>query len=324
MIVGFGSNGNCQLGLDHDEDLDVPTKSFEGVESRGGAVIAGGGNHTVVIGSDHKVSAKGLNDSGQTSVTGDLRCSTAAAGWEYTILVSQDGKHVYSLGNGPKGELGLGDVKLVSEPQQIPNFPPDGRAVKKIAASMSHVVVLLDNGSVWGWGVGRKGQLGEPADKVVSTPRKVPIDLNGKVTHIACGREYTLVGCSITGDIRVLGNPRFGIDEVPKLDGFKDLQSGWSTAHVLLNDGRVLSWGNNSHGQHVPAELAKYKVASIGVGTEHVLALEESGTRVFAWGWGEHGNCGPNYTDGELNVVYESSSPVKGVYGGYATSWIVV
>ena len=60
------------------------------------------------------------------------------------------------------------------------------------------------------------------------------------------------------------------------------------------------------------------------VGTEHVLAIDSSRKKVLAWGWGEHGNCGPNHDARGLNIAFESvgNAEIKSVYAGYSTSWI--
>jgi protein ATS1 len=72
-------------------------------------------------------------------------------------------------------------------------------------------------------------------------------------------------------------------------------------------------------------------VRELAVGSEHVLALVDGG-KVVAFGWGEHGNCGPvadkrgdvkgRYI--EIPVPGEEGSEVVGVGAGCATSWVVM
>ena len=82
-------------------------------------------------------------------------------------------------------------------------------------------------------------------------------------------------------------------------------------AVALTSDGRVLTWGDNSHGQlglehlamqrpaagprrpgpGVVGSLAHLKVVDVACGSFHTLALAEGG-QVFAWGSNKHGQLG--------------------------------
>jgi len=90
----------------------------------------------------------------------------------------------------------------------------------------------------------------------------------------------------------------------------------------------LISWGRDDHGQLTPPELPS--VSQVAIGSEHALVLTEEG-EVCAWGWGEHGNCGPKTTDGDVkgrwNVVASSKylpagSKISYIGAGCATSWI--
>uniref|UniRef100_A0A060TGQ4 ARAD1D25146p n=1 Tax=Blastobotrys adeninivorans TaxID=409370 RepID=A0A060TGQ4_BLAAD len=332
-MLRFGSNGSYQLGLGHDEDMDVPKRAQDlDLHSH---IVACGGNHTLVIDREGCLFGAGSNEQGQLGSpvlgpsvhnftridTDGLIWSLACCGWANSVLVSRERDQVYTCGQGTKGELGLGmGITAAGEPMQVGQFPPEGTKVVQVASSLAHTAVLLDNGQVWGWGVARKGQLGAQDDKVAWSPVLAydPIGhSNAKAVTIGCGREFTAIGCD-NGDIIVLGGEKAGINKVPKIDNFKQIECGWSAVHVLTKDGSVISWGNNSHGQLAQSKLQGTHISSIGAGTEHVVALTDSGS-VLCWGWGEHGNCGPNYTDGQINQLN-----IKGtrVFGGYATTWV--
>mgnify|MGYP001589961215 CR=1 FL=1 len=193
---------------------------------------------------------------------------------------------------------------------------------------MGHVVVVLDNGDVYGWGNGRKGQLGEPAE-VVHEPRKVE-GVGFKAVRAVCGREFTyLLGSPSSGSSSFLGADKWSVKPPSDADirGWKDVGAGWGNIVVLKEDGKVLSWGRNDHGQLAPSDLPA--VEKMAVGSEHTLALTAEG-EVLAWGWGEHGNCGPGTTEGGKGNVVASGkylpegSGIAAVGGGCATSWICV
>lgn len=258
-----------------------------------------------------------------------------AATWDASFVVQKDERgranKLYSFGAGEKGELGQGQG-LVKTPSAslVVEFPPPDTEIVDIAACMGHVVVVLSNGDAYGWGNGRKGQLGEPRE-VIYSPRK--IDCVGfDVVRAVCGREFTcLFGDSSTGELRVLGSDKWDVrSAAPKsISGWSDVGASWGSIYVLRN-GELQAWGRDDHGQLPPPNLPP--ISSMAIGSEHVVTLSATGD-VLSWGWGEHGNCGPQVENGDVkgrwNVI---ASPkfippqlkITGVGAGCATSWIIV
>ncbi|KAK9235972.1 regulator of chromosome condensation 1/beta-lactamase-inhibitor protein II [Lipomyces kononenkoae] len=358
-LFSFGSNAHCQLSHSSAEDIDEPTRvavSLPSPVSGDDVAVSSNGNHTLLLISG-QVYATGDNTYGQCFVspssTGTRRLSTfhkidnacfggrprfIAAGWDFSVVITSLSTHdeIYVAGHGPRGQLGIDEsITVALTPQHIRDFPPLGRRVRQICAGMGHAVVLLDDGSVYGWGQSRKGQLGPANTLSVAcwTPTRVDFcnDDGFVPAKLVCGREFS-AAIDTAGKVIVLhsGKDIHGIRNVPgpeTVAGWTDFQSGWTTLHVLLDSGDVVSWGNNSHCQHVPKEAATLPFfVRISCGSEHTLALGRHG-KVYAWGWGEHGNCGRLEGD-EVNV--RRARPVFGadaneiVYlgAGCATSWI--
>jgi protein ATS1 len=257
-----------------------------------------------------------------------------AATWEASFIVKNDNHgratQVYSFGTGNKGELGLGELIFRSaKAQLIKDFPPADTEVVDLAASVSHVVAVLSNGDVYGWGNGRKFQLGVPGGNVFS-PRNIS-DIGFEVTRAVCGREFTyLVGDPEDGQHAIIGADKWDVMAgAPKdVKGWKDIGAGWGSIIVLLEDGKLISWGRDDHGQLPPLNLPE--VSQIAVGSEHASGTTAAGD-VLAWGWGEHGNCGPSTTNrdvkGRWNVIASSKhlpagTKILSVGAGCATSWI--
>lgn len=360
-LFTLGSNGSGQLGITHKEDVSVPKPAAFHPDPSTLSIsrIAAGGNHTLVLlqsgelywSGDPKPGACGLTSSVSNPSQSIFRpvelvaegrglpegtVTDVAATWEASVIVRREGGKtaVYTLGSGPKGELGLGalPVEILRTPSatRIPDFPPEGTNVVGLSACMSHVVAVLDNGDVYGWGNGRKGQLGEPTE-VVQAPRKIS-PVNFPVKKAVTGKEFTcLVSASETGEILVLGSDKWSIkSSAPQsAKGWKDVGASWGNGYVLFDDGRLTSWGRDDHGQMVPPNLPK--VSKLAVGSEHVVCLSEEG-EVLSWGWAEHGNCGPT-TDvdvkGRWNVVASAKFmpeglQITGVGAGCATSWVAI
>lgn len=273
-IYALGSNGSGQLGIGHKEDVSVPKPVQMEIitdQSQGRFTIRAGGNHTLLLsptGILYFAGDMSTGACGTTSATSrpqghvgrvqyhthdsnlhdDANVLFCAATWEASIIVRADGNgqatKVFSFGTGNKGELGLGDfIFCTSKSALIDSFPPPGTTIVDLAASVGHVAAVLSNGDVYGWGNGRKGQLGEPAE-IIHSPRKIS-GINFQVLRAVCGREFTyLLGSSESGEHLLLGpdksNIKTGAPEHVK--GWKDVGASWGSIHLLNDDGSVIAW----------------------------------------------------------------------------------
>lgn len=295
MLVAAGSNGCGQLGLGDEDDRDgyveVRLKLPQPVR------ICGGGNSTLICGEKAFLAGK-LGDFESNVFTEiahphNRKWLLGSAGWDQVFLVD-DHHSVYTMGRGKRGELGLGDTVQAENLALVTTF----EAVKSIKSAMSHTLVLLENGQVWGWGYNRLGQLNQ-REKSVSQPTL----LSDRATDVACGRDYSLIVQD--GKCMVWGKLRNGelFDGKP----CTHVYSGWSFAAIEL--GNHYTWtGNNSHAQ-LAAPVAIDKLA---LGSEHSLALV--GEKIVSWGWGEHGNCPAPY----------KVTPNAEIFAGCATSFIYI
>ncbi|KAK3050832.1 alpha tubulin suppressor [Extremus antarcticus] len=350
MLYALGSNGSAQLGVGHTDDLSVPQPISTGGKHLNWKVkqFAAGGNHTVLLCDDGKVRVTGNNEDGRCGVQNihrfkhftelemprdasgnELKAVHVAANWSATTFVFDDGS-VRTCGTGHSGELGLGpEGAKSSDLTRIAFSPSHGVEVIHIASGMSHTVAILSNGEVWGWGRGRRGQLGEPAEEVWA-PRKIE-RIDFEAVKAVCGTDFTLlIGESSTGRIALLGghrNDRFGIkSNLPTMvAGWSDVAASWCSILLLKASGDVVAWGRNDHGQLPPDDMPQIK--AVAAGSEHCLAVTKSGS-VLAWGWGEHGNCGSPTDErgdvkGRWNELVVPGRAVK-VFAGCATSFIEV
>lgn len=341
-LYALGSNGSGQLGIGDLEDVDLPRRVLHSRSLPKATIldIASGGNHTVVLFDDGTIATTGENDDGRClTTTRELtytlesqalasRVSHVAATWSATITVCTSNQ-VYVSGTGTFGELGLGpDKKLSKEWALLQDFPPAGTEIVKVSSCMAHVVAVLSNGEVWGWGGGRKGQLGEPAE-IVWKPRKIQ-QCDFSAVDAVCGKDFTCIfGHPSTGRFTILGlnrNDRFDVRKhAPKdLMRWKQVAASWGSIFVLVESGELVSWGRNDHGQLPSSSLPPLQ--SIATGSEHCVGLTKEG-KPFSWGWGEHGNCGnPIDSNGDVSGrqnIIETSNPATKVFAGCATSFIV-
>lgn len=326
--------------------------------------IAAGGSHTLILYESGAVYAAGCNidgrcgqdpSGGKESILRFERVAfedpetsrqvdtfkDVAATWEGTFLVAPlgdaEGEAVFALGSGARGELGLGageGKRRAVSALRVPGLPPPGTNVSSIASGMGHSVVVLSNGEIYGWGGARKGQLGEQARerKIIWEPVKVE-GVPFRATGAACGREFTVItGDAAAGEFVILGSGdnKWGVvSDMPaaaSLAGYVGIYASWHGVYVHQRDSSVVAWGRNDRGQLPPAHLPSPK--QLAIGSEHGMALLDDGT-VSAFGWGEHGNCGPD-TDAQGNVSgrynkipLPAEGRVVGIGAGCATSWII-
>lgn len=307
-----GSNGGGQLGLGNTDDQHALREvTFPTPLAVARLVsVRGGGNHTVALvdGRAYATGQCGLwRHSRFVEVPHDNPWRLVSCGWEFSVLVDLHNR-VYVIGAGPKGELGLGETTVARNLTPVIAFDS---AVVALELSVSHTVLRLANGEFYGWGVTRKGQLGAVA-KSLWVPTKINWD---GFDRFALGRGFTVVYNS--HQVCVKGTPLggFATENLAVLA----VLCMWSSVHIKTG-GAWLFYGNNSHGQRIPGVTAEL----YAVGSEHGLAA--AGTEAWAWGWGEHGNCGthtgPEVTFG-LNQIYSGPHRVVGLAGGCATSWVI-
>ena len=340
-IFAFGSNGAGQLGIGHRDDVHVPIKHIPPQEAGAGmaapVAVAAGGNHTLMLFSSGHVSITGSKQ-GMLGEQGNFMSQLLAhniklcsATWDACILCTKQNS-IFTYGRGGKGELGRGpnttEALIPSQSVDISSFLLNGASIVDLASSIQHTVLVLSNGQVIGWGNGRKGQLGEPAE-VVWKPRKIQ-GIGFAVHRAVCGREFTyLVGAPGDGSHLILGSDKWGVrSAAPRIIPFwKDIGASWSSIFILQGSGEMAAWGRNDHGQLPRREMPK--ITKMAIGSEHVVTLSVDG-RVLAWGWGEHGNCGPTTDDhgdvketvGTMVIPGERVHSIMGVGAGCATSWI--
>ncbi|KAF9670659.1 hypothetical protein SADUNF_Sadunf13G0091800 [Salix dunnii] len=193
------------------------------------------------------------------------RCSTpynqsrpVLCGVKSLLMSQQDGAILdigllFSCGDGSFGQLGLGDYRSQSTPVKVGYFA--NNFVNQIACGMRHSLVLLKGNQVYGFGSGKRGQLGTSRDKIKSV----------NLPQVTCGLEdVQIVSISANGDhsaaisadghLYTWGRGFAGAADsnFPQLS-LSSLQCtkaalGWNHGLLLTGDGELLMLGGNYHG----------------------------------------------------------------------------
>lgn len=350
-LFALGSNGSGQLGIGHKEDVSVPKQvEFEDEEAFDDEVaqITAGGNHTIILTKSRKAYWAGDPSTGACGVVGKPieevskfrkvilpvspqpqgPISKVACTWDSSVFVLEDENYnatkLYACG------------PVATDSGLVADFPPPGTEVVCISAGFRHLVAVLDNGDVYGWGNGRKGQLGDVSDVadpngIISRPRRIS-GISFKVAKAVCCQYTTcLIGEPGDGRILALGADKWGLKSTAptEVPSWSMISAGWGCIYILKRDGTLVAWGRDDHGQLPPPGLPE--IECIVAGSEHILALTRN-SEVVSWGWGEHGNCGPQTekfgdVKGRWNVLaslkhLSEGSRFTAIGAGCATSWI--
>jgi alpha-tubulin suppressor-like RCC1 family protein len=202
---------------------------------------------------------------------------------------------------------------------------------------------LSSDGTVWAWGSGLHGELGDGSD--TSTP--VPVQVAGLtgVTSVVAGGDsaYALEGNGTVwawgrGSSGQLGDGATGNSDVPvqvKLSApATQVASDCGSAYAVTSDHQVFSWGANTEGQLGDGNLVNARsprlvrrVSDAGrvvAGCVDAYAIIQPAGTVMAWGYGVQGEMGDGRKATQLYAV-----PVTGLSGvtslstGFYTTYAV-
>ena len=191
----------------------------------------------------------------------------------------------------------------------------------EISSAAHTTCVRRPDESIWCWGFGAMGQLGDGT----TTDRIAPVDvsgLRGGVTAIAAG---ALQSCALksTGGVKCWGNTSAlrPVDVSGLSGGVIAIAAGATHSCALTRIGGVKCWGRNNHGQLgdgttadrlAPVEVSslRVRVTAIAAGTAHSCALTSTG-RVTCWGTNRFGQLGDGTTSDRRRPV-----DVSGLSGG--------
>lgn len=291
--------------------------------------VSGGLVHSLFIHLDGRLFVMGDNSFGQlgTGMAVDQQepvfialpedAAAVSAGAYHSLVLSISG-NVYSFGRNAFGQLGSGTIDNGLTPQRIEDLPK----AAAIAAGAYHSLILTADGSVWAFGNNAEGQCGPALSESVQNEKGV------------------LVARRVIRPQEII------------TDGAVAIAAGASHSLVLMADGQVMAFGDNSHGQlgdgttqghQEPAPVKGITQAThIAAGSDHSLILETNTTQatvqqiLYAFGDNSLGQVGigssfaPNAAVLSPTVVDWRKAVSKHIYliqsinAGYGNSLLVL
>jgi alpha-tubulin suppressor-like RCC1 family protein len=160
------------------------------------------------------------------------------------------------------GETTFGWGRPINEKYYTPGVVEGFNNIAHVASGPYHLAFATAESNVYTVGQGKNGRLGNGSESDADTPVKV--DINGKVTQLACGTRHTLAltdsgdvyawgyggkpasfGCSWFGVHSPLGNGTTGSSFTPVKVNLKNVSqiSAGNDISFALSNGLVYSWG---------------------------------------------------------------------------------
>jgi len=271
--------------------------------------------------------------SSPVSVVGGFTDWVSVSRGQFFSSALRSSGQIWCWGQNTNGQLGDDTTTARRSPVSLIGGISDWT---KHSSGFSHSLALRSNGTLWAWGNGLSGQLGNNA----SSNRSSPVSVVGGFTDwvsVDGGNIYTLA-VRANGTAWAWGNGGNGrlgdnttsnrSSPVSVVGGFTDwifLSAGERHSLGLRSNGTIWSWGYNTSGQlgdnTTVTKSSPVSVVggftdwtSINAADAHNVALRANGT-LWSWGANSFGQLGDNTTSNR-------SSPVS-VVGGF-TDWVVV
>lgn len=267
------------------------------------------------------------------TISGGTNWKTTSSGTFGNMALKNDGS-LWLWGSSTDGQLGRNSTIRASSPVQTISAGTDW---KSISSGAFHVTAIKTDGTLWTWGWGAYGLLGNNAATSRSSPvQTISAGTNWKQS--SGGRCFTLaIKCD--GTLWLWGSNLGGrladhssidksspVQTVSGGNNWKQASAGRCHGAAIKTDGTLWTWGAACAGRL--GDNSAYAVnrsspvqtvsggtnwLSVKSGQTHSLAIKTDGT-LWAWGFNGFGNLGIN------DITCRAySSPVQTMSGG--TNW---
>ena len=263
----WGTGGSGRLGGNTTISRSTPVTTFAG--GANWKQVACGFEHTAAIKTDGTLWTWGGGLSGQlgnnttisrstpvTTFTGGTDWKQVSSGYRHSAAIKTDGT-LWTWGDNGYGQLGNNTTTF--RPTPVTTFA-GGTNWKQVAGGNGHTAAIKTDGTLWTWGSGGSGRLGNNT----TTDRLTP------VTTFAGGTNWKQVACA---------------------DKF--------TA-AIKTDGTLWTWGSNNGDNTTIARFTPVTTFAGGTnwkqvscGSNHTTAIKTDGT-LWTWGVNFYGQLGNN------------------------------
>ncbi|CAG9761100.1 unnamed protein product [Ceutorhynchus assimilis] len=288
-LYAWGANCFGQLGLGHKSEQEI---------------------------SPQKVNLRGSDLSAEDIVS-------ISAGVAHSLILDTKGR-VFSCGSNCSGRLGLlDDTFKFTQIEILEKFK-----IVQISCGSDFNAAVSECGKQFVWGSNSSNQLGISSNitsTAIPTKLQVPRKLAAGLKNVSCGWGHSVIiskeGCLLVSGDGTEGQLGLGensndnnniiMRKVPHIGNIISVATGHHHTLALKDDGAVLSWGENQHGElgfdrddlprsYVPVEtFFSEGLRSVCAGWQHSAALTVAG-EILTWGRSTSGQLGA-----EREVMHE-------------------
>lgn len=289
---GYDKNGELGRGKENRDscsssnDCRLSIAKVEGLSYI--VAIDAGLSHTLAVNKNGEVYAFGTNGDGElgngTTVTDaipvkvvfpqeNIKIVQVSAGSDFSMAIDEDGQ-LWAWGKNNYGQMGQGSSGY-NQLTPIKITIGNNEKVKSVATGTSHILVLTQNGDLYGWGNNFSSQVG----------------FNG----------YQYKNSNYAWDSRIYTPTKILINY--ENNPIEEVYAGGNSSYILRADRKVYPWGmfgqtesdgsQNYENPDYPEDKLKAitSVKDISAGALHVTAIKENNT-VFTWRWSFEGSLG--------------------------------
>lgn len=280
----------------------------------------------------------------QVGTDSDWECVYTSVTWCYTVLAKKADGTLWAWGSGETFALGNGKADNVAVPIQVGT----DNDWKEASIGNDHVLALKNDGSLWGWGFASYNQLLNTDENIVRTPTRLGTDTWASVKAI----DNASYGIKADGTLWAWGDNQrnlLGLDiDMTEVDSEETLPnvsvptqvtaitarvsqiSGCEKARVVLAEGKIYTWGDNSNGalgngkgEALEAGTGQFEYkptvitlpdgvvpVAISCGQRFTTLIDTEGA-LYGWGSNRWGQLG-NYVDAS-GMTFEPSPVQLGV-----------
>jgi alpha-tubulin suppressor-like RCC1 family protein len=337
----WGASASGRLGDNSIIDQSSPVQTISGGTNWKSVSLC---NHTAAIKTDGTLWNWGQNVSGDlgnnaiANQSSPVQTISGGTDWRsvsvgnFTASIKTDGT-LWLWGVGSCGRLGNNAIANQSSPVQTVSGGTDWRSV---SAGNSFAAAIKTDGTLWNWGLGSSGQLGNNAIADQSSPVQT-VSGGSNWRSVSAGAGHTAAtktdgtlwtwGCGSIGQLgnNAIANQSSPVQTVSGGTNWRTVSAGSYHTAAIKTDGELWLWGsgtigllgtNSTTNRSSPVQTVSggtnWRSVSAGDGT--TAAIKTDGT-LWNWGLGLSGQLGNNSTASR-------SSPVQTVSGG--TNWRTV
>ena len=341
-LFGWGSNSSGQIGNGFDVSYSSPIQigslnnwrqvycgdSSTGSIKTDGTLWTWGRNNNGQLGNGTTINYSSPIQIGALTGWKEVAMASRAAGF-YTGAIGINGT-LWAWGRNNQGQLGNGTTVDYSSPIQVGSLTNWKQIDGTKGSGSATFFAIKTDGTLWGWGGGGQGQLGNGFTVNYSSPIQIGSLTNWKqvaghsFSFAAIKTDGTLWGCGYNFYGQIGNGTAIAYTspvQVGSLTNWKQISGGQNFVAAVKTDGTLWTWGRNNNGQLGNGTTINYSSPiqigaltnwkQVSFGTSPTMAAIKTDGTLWTCGYNASGQLGNG-------TIINYSSPIQ---IGSLTNW---